>query len=101
MSYSFQQIEGTPACRREGSELTREVLRAAGMAPSHEEEGRAPAGDVLHEPGNINPGGGGLRGALRGMIPVLGIVGDRSFPRTCLLRFTANTRISLRFSDCS
>lgn len=58
-------------CRREGSELTREVLRAAGMAPSHEEEGRAPAGEVLHEPGNINPGGGGLRGALRGRPPRL------------------------------
>ena len=54
------------ACRREGSELTREVLRAAGMAPSHEEEGLAPAGEVMHEPGGINPGGGGLRGALRG-----------------------------------
>ena len=40
------------------------------MAPSHEEEG-PPAGEVLHEPGTINPGGGGLRSALRGALLLL------------------------------
>jgi len=55
--------------RREGSELTREVLAAVGMAPSHEEGDRAPAGEVLHEPGVLNPGGGGLRSALHGRRP--------------------------------
>jgi hypothetical protein len=42
------------------------VLEAAGMAPSHEQGDRAPAGEVLHEPGVLNPGGGGLRSALGG-----------------------------------
>ena len=52
---------------RRGSELTREVLEAAGLAPEHDAEPRdMGAGEVFHEPVVLNPGGGGLRSALRG-----------------------------------
>ena len=45
------------------------MLEAAGMAPDHDSSGKAPAGETLHEPGIINPGGGGLRSTFRGMPP--------------------------------